>query len=215
MVYGWICPQTPQAPLTEACVKPREDMRTQATVADLTFFVDGFCFRDSIGSHAGYTVLQLRPGGTFMAVQAAKLPQPCSTQLAQIEALTAACQLAAGNIYTDSTYACGVCHVNGKIWQQHGFRWADRTSLTHGEAISALLDTIYLPSALTIIKYSAHQKTETMIDKGNNLADEAARSVASAASTCCIWGRLWTPYHLVFPNWCSTSGWHLWAERVD
>lgn len=67
------------------------------------------------------------------------------------------------------------CHVNGKIWQRQGFRRADVTSVTDGEAISALLDAIHLPSAFAIIKCQAHQKTDTLIAKGNNLADEAAK----------------------------------------
>lgn len=114
-----------------------------------------------------------------------KLAQPCSAQLAEIKALTAACRLAKGkrlNVYTDSAYAYGVCHVNGKIWQQRGFSRADGTPVTHGEAISALLEAIHLPSVLAIIKCPANQKSDSLIAKGNNVADEVAKR--AAAETC-------------------------------
>lgn len=67
--------------------------------------VDGSCFRDATGTHAGYSIVQLLPDDTFTEIQAIKLSQPFSAQLADIKALTAACKLAAGkrlNVYTDS-----------------------------------------------------------------------------------------------------------------
>lgn len=116
--------------MTKTFVKPIEDMHTQAIVANLTFFVDGSCSRDAAGSHAGYAVVQLHWDVTFTDVQTMELSQPCSAQLAEIKTLMAACQPAAGkrvNVYNNSAYAYGVCHVTGKIWQQQGFRRADGT----------------------------------------------------------------------------------------
>lgn len=39
-----------------------------------------------------------------------------------------------------------------------GFQRADGTSVTNGEAISALLEAVHLPAALAINKCAAHQK---------------------------------------------------------
>ncbi|XP_059209538.1 protein NYNRIN-like [Centropristis striata] len=167
---------------TNEFMKPRKDLDNQPITAEITLFVDGSCFRDAAGNHAGYAIIQLQSDGSFYEVQATKLNQPCSAQLAEIKALTAACHLAAGktlNVYTDSQYAYGVCHVYGVTWKQRGFLRADGSPVTHGEAISALLEAIHLPKALAIIKCPAHQKTDSLIAKGNNLADEAAKRVAT------------------------------------
>ena len=142
----------------------REDLHNQPIPADLTLFVDGSCFRDSTGTHAGYAVVQLNSDDqTFVSLQSCKLAQPCSTQLAEIKALTAACKIAQGkllNVYTDLTYAYRVCHVDTNIWRQRGFCRADGTPVTHGDAIHELLGAILLPTALAMIKCPGHQKTD-------------------------------------------------------
>lgn len=168
---------------TDVFLKPREDLHNQPIAAQLTYFVDGSCFRDATDTHTVYAIVHLLSENSFTEVQATKVSQPCSAQLAEIKALTAACQLAAGktlNVYTDSQYAYAVCHIHGNVWKQRGFLRADGTPVTHGEAISALLDAIHLPVALAIIKCAAHQKTDSLIAKGNNLADETAKRVATS-----------------------------------
>ncbi len=62
--------------------------------------------------------MQLNKDNTYMVVQASKVAQPCSAQLAEIKALTTAYKLAQGqrlNVCTDSAHAYGVCHVHS-IW---------------------------------------------------------------------------------------------------
>ncbi len=54
----------------------------------------------------------------FVTVISQHCVQPCSAQLAELKALTAACQLAKGqtaNIFMDSAYAHGVCHLFGAV----------------------------------------------------------------------------------------------------
>lgn len=50
------------------------------------------------------------------------------------------------------------CTVHRTIWKQRGFLRADGTLVTHGEAISALLEETHLPIALNIINCTVHQK---------------------------------------------------------
>lgn len=168
---------------TTRFMRARDDLHNLSIPADLTLFVDGSCFRDAQGNHAGYGVVQLEEDGvSFREIQTSKIAQPCSAQLAEIKALTAACKLAADkrlNVYTDSSYAYGVCHVYGNIWKQRGFRRADGTPIAHGDAISQLLEAMHLPTAIAIIKCPAHQKTNTMVAEGNNMADDAARRAAT------------------------------------
>lgn len=53
-------------------------------------------------------------------------------------------------------------------------RRADGTPVTHGAAILDLIEAMFLPTALAVIKCPAHQNTDTLIAKGNNFADEQA-----------------------------------------
>ncbi|XP_046875533.1 uncharacterized protein LOC124467322 [Hypomesus transpacificus] len=167
---------------TNIFMRARQDLYNEPFTADLTLFVDGSSYRDAVGNHAGYGVVQLKDDTTFETIQSVKVDQPCSAQLAEVKALTAACLLAKGkslNVYTDSAYAYGVCHVYGNIWKQRGFRRADGTVISHGQSISQLLDGMHVPTALAIIKCPAHKKTDTLIARGNNLADDVARQAAA------------------------------------
>lgn len=78
-------------------------------------------------------------------------------------------------VYTDSAYAYGVCHMFGPIWAQRGFQRADRSTITHGAAISDLLYAMSLPSKLAIVKCKAHKTPDSFITRGNTVADEAAK----------------------------------------
>ncbi|KAL7369448.1 hypothetical protein ABVT39_005278 [Epinephelus coioides] len=56
---------------TEKFMRAREDLHNQPIPADLTLFVDGSCFRDATGSHAGYGIIQLNNDDqTFDTLQA-------------------------------------------------------------------------------------------------------------------------------------------------
>ncbi len=71
--------------------------------------------------------------------------QPCSAQLSEIHALTAACQLAKGqtdNIFTDSAYAHGVCHLFGAVWKQRDFKKTDGTPIQHAEQICQFISAM-------------------------------------------------------------------------
>ncbi len=79
------------------------------------------------GNHAGYGIVQLNEDGkTFSKTQVHMVSQPYSAQLAEIMALTAACQFTP----TQRTQY-GVCHVFGNFWQTASFsksRWYDNHS---------------------------------------------------------------------------------------
>ena len=75
-------------------------------------------------------------------------------------------------MYTDSVYVYGVCHVHGNIWKQRGFLRADGTKVLHGEAVSKLIEAMHLPKALAIIKCPAHQKTDSLVAKDYNIAQD-------------------------------------------
>ncbi|GCC28884.1 hypothetical protein chiPu_0007318 [Chiloscyllium punctatum] len=55
-------------------------------------FVDGSCYRDYGGNHARFAVVQ-QEQSQFQMIKLEACPQPCSAQLAELKALTAACEL--------------------------------------------------------------------------------------------------------------------------
>uniref|UniRef100_A0A4W5RRK5 RNase H type-1 domain-containing protein n=1 Tax=Hucho hucho TaxID=62062 RepID=A0A4W5RRK5_9TELE len=147
------------------------------------YFVDGSCFKDHLGNHAGFAVVK-HQGVGFTEEILEHCPQPCSAQLAELKALTAACVLGKGkavNIYTDSAYAHGVCHLFGAVWKQRGFKKSDGTPIQHHLQIGKLMTALMYPQKLAIIKCQAHKKGNDFVMRGNNAADEAAKKASRCA----------------------------------
>lgn len=150
----------------------------QMQEADLTYFADGLCFRDHTGYHAGFAVSQKKPDGPFITAMA-------TARKAEITVLTEACRLAFGkkaDIYMDSAYAHGVCHLFGAVWKQRGFKKTDGSSIQHMSEITNLLTAMMRTHALAIIKCPAHRKGNNFVIKGNNTADKAAREASGCSS---------------------------------
>ena len=56
-------------------------------------FVDGSCYKNHLGNHAGFAVVRQNPDKTFAVIQSSACKQPCS---AQLRALIAAFQEGTG-----------------------------------------------------------------------------------------------------------------------
>ena len=93
--------------------KLRPDLVSEPMIgADEDFFVDGSCFRDHLGNHAGFAVVRLNPDDTFAVVRSSQCAQPCSAQLAELRALRAACQEGAGkSVMTTQTLHMHTAYV--------------------------------------------------------------------------------------------------------
>ena len=60
--------------------KLRPDLESTPVLnAEVTYFVDGLCYRDYVGNHAGFAVVEQTEGG-FETVKAENCVQPCSAQ---------------------------------------------------------------------------------------------------------------------------------------
>ncbi len=117
--------------------------------AHVEYFVDGSCFRDHLGNHARFAIVK-RADDDFVPVVVQHCEQPWSAQLAELKALTEACKLAKNqtvNIYTDSAYAHGVCHLFGAVWKQRGFKKSDDTPIQHGDQIIELISAMMHPKS--------------------------------------------------------------------
>lgn len=63
------------------------------------------------------------------------------------------------NIYTDSKYASGVVHNLGMLWKQFGFLTTFGIAIIHGSHIKLLLDTLFLPNELAILRLNLTLKS--------------------------------------------------------
>ncbi|XP_036913223.1 uncharacterized protein LOC118994651 [Sturnira hondurensis] len=156
----------------------RPDMRDQAyEKPDLTLYTDGSSYVEDGQRYAGAAVT------TETEVLWKKaLPAGTSAQRAELIGLTQALKMAEGkvvNIYTDSRYAFATAHIHGAIYKERGLLTAGGKDIKNKEEILALLDAIWLPAKVAIIHCRGHQKGETPVIRGNNLADAAAREAAA------------------------------------
>ncbi|KAJ3584773.1 hypothetical protein NHX12_015268 [Muraenolepis orangiensis] len=150
--------------------------------ADLEYWTDGSCYRVGETLSAGYAVVRAQ-GPEFVVEKAEAIPQPCSAQLAELVALTEACNLASGQrvtIYTDSAYAHNVCHLFGAIWKGRGFKKADGSPVQHHAQIVKLLQAMMKPKEIAIAKCAAHKSDSSRVTQGNKTADEAAKYATGA-----------------------------------
>lgn len=124
-----------------------------------------------------FSVIDLCSGQDVFETEKTELvPQPCSAQKAELKALIEACNLPTGkaaNIYTDSAYAYGVCHLFGAVWKQRGFKKTDGLPILHLQLL--LLTPMMLPKRLAIIKCQPHKRDGLNITNGNLAAEEAAK----------------------------------------
>lgn len=87
-------------------------------------------------------------------------------------------QLAKGhslNVYIDFKYAF---HILLDIWMECGLLTMKGGSVTNSGYIMDLLKCFHLPKAIGIIHCQSHQTDSSIISKGNNWADHAARTAA-------------------------------------
>ncbi|KAJ1154132.1 hypothetical protein NDU88_006887 [Pleurodeles waltl] len=164
--------------VTEFCTKPRPDIRdTKLDENDHIIFVDGSCLRDGLGIlKAGYAVCTVTG-----VLEASWLQGVYSAQVAELVALTRACQLSTlmkVTIYTDSQYGFGIVHDFGQLWSQRGFLTSSGSPVKNGERIRELLHAIQMPAEIAVVKCSAHTKGQDYVSLGNAYADQVARFCA-------------------------------------
>ncbi|XP_069901589.1 uncharacterized protein [Globicephala melas] len=145
--------------------------------ADFTWFTDGSSFLEEGKRRTGAAVVDGK-----QVIWAAALPQGTSAQRAELIALTRALEMAENkkvNIYTDSRYAFATAHIHGAIYQQRGLLTSGGKEIKNKDEIVALLTALMLPTKVSIIHCPGHQKGNTPIIRGNNMADQVAREIAS------------------------------------
>lgn len=197
--------------------KLRPDLESAALPElDMTLFVDGSCYRDHEGNHAGYAVVNQIDTDLFEMVKAEKVPQPCSAQKAELKALTEACVLAArrtANVYTDSAYAHGVFHLFGAVWHQREFKKTDGSPIQHLTQITDLMTSMMLPKQLAVVRCHAHKKDSMNVTKGNNATDETGSTCAVLAPLITVQPHITLDNIADMKNRTPPNEKNLWEER--
>ncbi|XP_042663760.1 uncharacterized protein LOC116959266 [Tyto alba] len=161
---------------TEATYSSRPDLKESPMKDEESWFTDGSSYVLNGNRHVGYAVTTSQK-----VIESGPLPANTSAQKAEIIALTRALELAKGkiiNIYTDSKYAFGVIHAHGAIWKERGLLNSQGKNIKHAEEIFKLLEAVQLPEKVAIMHIKAHQKVNSELEKGNELADREAKRAA-------------------------------------
>lgn len=163
-------------------VRVREGLHAKAlTNAEEVLFTDGCCFRHPTeGLKAAYAVVRQTDDG-FQDIITETVVGKESSQRAELQAMIAALDWAAGkkvNIYTDSAYVVGAIHVEMPQWIRSGFLTTAKTPIKHREEMLKLKEALMKPEQVAIIKCKGHDNSGTVISKGNKAADEAAKKKA-------------------------------------
>ncbi|XP_042653251.1 uncharacterized protein LOC122153867 [Tyto alba] len=160
----------------EATYSSRPDLKESPMKDEENWFTDGSSYVLNGNRHAGYAVTTSQK-----VIESGPLPANTSAQKAEIIALTRALELAMGkiiNIYTDSKYAFGLVHAHGAIWKERGLLNSQGKNIKHAEEIFKLLEAVQLPEKVVIMHIKAHQKVNSELEKGNELADREAKRAA-------------------------------------
>ncbi|KAL1274381.1 hypothetical protein QQF64_027195 [Cirrhinus molitorella] len=155
----------------------RPDVSASVLEEGKHWYVDGSCYKPNDNEYwCGYSIVELPD----CVIEAYSLPYK-SAQVAELTALTRACQLAKDqciNIYTDSKYAHGIVHDFAKLWEERDFKTSEGKPISHHSVVAELIHAAQLPSKLAVIKATGHALGESDEAKGNRLADEVAKWVA-------------------------------------
>ena len=114
---------------------------------------------------------------SFETIEARSLPPGTSAQLAELIALTRDLGKSV-TIYTDSKYAFLVLHVHAAIWKERGHLTTQGSPVKCGDQILRVLETVHLPTEVSVSHCKGHHKGSTEVARGNQAANQAAKRAA-------------------------------------
>ena len=155
----------------------RADLRDRPLPnADATWYTDGSSFGPEGIRYAGAAVTT-----ETEIIWAEPLAAGTSAQRAELIALAEALTMGEDkriNIYTDSRYAFATAHIHGALYRERGLLTAEGKTIKNKTEIPELLRVLWLPKVLAIIHCPGHQKADTPVARGNQIADSKAKEVA-------------------------------------
>ena len=82
------------------------------------------------------------------------------------------------NVHTNSRYIFLILHSCGSVWKERGLLTSNRKEIKHAGEILKLLEAVQVPLQVAVMHCPRHQKENTKVAKGNNLAEWAAKEAA-------------------------------------
>lgn len=164
--------------LIEYQTKVRPDLQDTPLGEGELLFIDGSSRVVHGKRYNGYAVVQ---GAEGEVKEMGQLPNNWSAQTCELYALNRALHLLKGEegtIFTDSRYAYGVVHTFGKIWEERGLINSKGKELVHEALIRQILENLPLPTEVAVVHIKGHQKGNSIIARGNRIADKTAREAA-------------------------------------
>nr|AHN53435.1 Bel/Pao family RNase HI [Nuttalliella namaqua] len=124
--------------------------------ADLQWFTDGSSFVEDGVRKAGYAVVSL-----VDTIEAQPLPTGTSAQLAELIAVTRACEIAENqtlNLYSDSKYVHNMAHAYAALHHERGMLDSKGNPVKYQQQIQKFMDAVQKPKKLAFMHCRGHQK---------------------------------------------------------
>ena len=81
-------------------------------------------------------------------------------------------------MYIDSRYTFLILHAHGSVWKDRGLLTSNKKEIKHAAEILKLLEAVQVSLQVAVMHCPAHQKEDTKVARGNNLAEWAAKEAA-------------------------------------
>ncbi|XP_050835296.1 uncharacterized protein LOC127060077 [Serinus canaria] len=162
----------------ELQTKIREDLEEEELDEGEKCFVDGSSRVVEGKRKSGYVVVD---GLTGKGIEAGPLNAGWSAQACELYAVLRALKRLKGRkgtIFTDLRYAFGVVHTFGKIWEERGLINTRGEELMHGELIRQILEALRGPEEIAVVHVKGQHTGIQFRTRGNNLADQEAKTAA-------------------------------------
>ena len=168
------------APLILSELRARPDLQGSPLDGPKTvWYTDGCCYKDGLGTNiASWAVVEQGPTGICYTRHSGILSEFPSAQRAELTAMVVALEAADGlclDLYTDSNYVYELCHVNASQAERRGMLTSTGAPLKHRDLVIRLLRAIQRPERVSVIKCQGHTKGSSLVSRGNNAADAAAK----------------------------------------
>lgn len=156
--------------------KIREDLEEEELDKGEKWFVEGSSRVIEGKRKSRYAVVDGKMG---KVIEAGPLNASWSAQACKLYAVLRALKGLKGKkgtIFTDLRYAFGMVQMFGKIWEERGLINTRGKGLTHGELICHILEALRGPAEIAVVHVKGHQTGIQFQTKGNNLADQEAKT---------------------------------------
>ncbi|XP_053725193.1 uncharacterized protein LOC128761187 [Synchiropus splendidus] len=167
-------------------MKARPDLSPTPLLSGRVLFTDGCCWRQVSGPlQAGAAIMEAvdpsDPNSPFILIWSTNEFVKPSAQAAELLAVCVALEQCEGEevtIYSDSAYVVGCLFVDLASWRRSGFVTATGDPVAHGDLIHRLDEAVSKPRAVAVVKCPGHMKANTLVARGNQAADAAAKEAA-------------------------------------